>query len=206
MKTLEQVIQNKFLLSKNYKRVYDFINPLNLTLDGLTAFIIYDMECENIIEFIKLVTPFLCYISSLLKYEDSDLYIDDKILVKLEFQESQGEYFLDVLKVNDQNGIESVRECIQYFNDNGFYLTFTRKSDAYFIIYNGSDQNDSYNEHINTNKTFKTEECLICTENKPNVLFCGCGHLCVCKDCIKSYQSYKCPICKHINKNIRIII
>ena len=93
MKTLEQVIQNKFLLSKNYKRVYDFINPLNLTLDELTAFIIYDMECENIIEFIKLVTPFISYISSLLKYEDSDLYIDDKILVKLEFQESQGNIY-----------------------------------------------------------------------------------------------------------------
>ena len=45
------------------------------------------MECENIIEFIKLVTPFLCYISSLLKHEDSNLYIDDKILVELEFQE-----------------------------------------------------------------------------------------------------------------------
>ena len=61
MKTLEQVIQNKFLLSKNYKRVYDFINPWDLTLDELPAFIIYNMECENIIDFIKLVTPFLCY-------------------------------------------------------------------------------------------------------------------------------------------------
>ena len=61
MKTLEQVIQNKFLLSKNYKRVYDFIYPLDLTLDELTTFIIYNMECENIIEFIRLVTPFICY-------------------------------------------------------------------------------------------------------------------------------------------------
>ena len=77
------------------------------------------MECENVIEFIKLVTPFICYISSLLKYEDSDLYIDDKILVKLEFQESQGEYILDMLKINDENGIESIRECIEYFYDNG---------------------------------------------------------------------------------------
>ena len=200
MKTLEQVIQNKFLLSKNYKRVYDFINPLDLTLDELTAFIIYNMECENIIEFIKLVTPFICYISSLLKYDDSDLYIDDKILVKLEFQESQGEYILDTLKINDENGIESIRECIEYSNDNGFYLTFTRKFDAYFIIYN-----DSYNQHINANITFKTEECLICVENKPNV-FCGCGHLCVCEECIRYYESYKCPVCKNINKNIRIII
>ena len=206
MKTLEQVIQNKFLLSKNHKRVYDFINPSDLTLDELTAFIIYNMECKNIIEFIKLVTPLICYISSLLKYEDSDLYIDGKILVQLEFQESQGEYILDTLKINDENGIESIRKCIEYSNNNGFYLTFTRKFDAYFIIYNDSDENDSYNQHINANKTFKMEECLICVENEPNVLFCGCGHLCVCEECIRYYESYKCPVCKNINKNIRIII
>ena len=148
MNTLERVIRNKFLLSKNYKRVYDFINPSDLTLDELTAFIIYNMECENVIEFIKLVTPFLCYISSLLKYEDSDLYINNKILVKLEFQESQGEYILDAFKINDENGIESIREYIEYFNE-GFYLIFTRKFDAYFIICN--DENDSYNQHINAN-------------------------------------------------------
>ena len=96
MKSLDEVIQNKFLLSKNYKRVFDFINPSDLALDELTAFIIYDMECENIIEFIKLVTPFVCYISSVLKYEDRELYINDKIFIRLEFHESQGEYILDV--------------------------------------------------------------------------------------------------------------
>ena len=61
MNTLERVIQSKLLLSKNYKRVYDFINPSDLTLDELTAFIIYNMECKNIIEFTKLVTPFMLY-------------------------------------------------------------------------------------------------------------------------------------------------
>ena len=206
MNTLERVIQNKFLLSKNYKRVYDFINLSDLTLGELNAFIIYNMECKNINEFIKLVTPFMCYISSLLKYEDSDLYIDDKILVKLEFQESQGEYILDAFKINDENGIESIRECIEHYNDIGFYLTFTRKFDAYFIICNDSDENYSYNQRINANKTFKTEECLICVENKPNVLFCGCGHLCVCEECIRYYESYECPVCKNINENIRIIV
>ena len=206
MKTLEQVIQNKVLISKNYKRVYDFINPLDLTFDELTAFIVYDMECQNIIEFIKLVTPFICYISSLLKYEDNDLYIDDKIIVKLESHESEGGYMIDMSNINDDNGIELIKECIDYFNNIGFFLSFTKKFDAYFIICHDSDENNSYNQHINTNKTFRTEECLICTDNLPNVIFCDCGHLCVCEDCIKSYQSYKCPMCKHINKNIRIII
>ena len=40
-----------------------------------------------------------------------------------------------MLIINDENGIESIRECIEYLNDNGFYLTFTRKFDVYFIIY-----------------------------------------------------------------------
>ena len=114
MKSLDEVMQNKFLISKNYKRVFDFINPSDLTLNELTAFIIYNMECENIIEFIKLVTPFICYISSLLKYEDRELYINDRIYIRLELHESQGEYILDVLKINDENGIESIRECIQW--------------------------------------------------------------------------------------------
>ena len=114
MKSLDEVMQNKFLISKNYKRIFDFINPSDLTLNELTAFIIYNMECENIIEFIKLVTPFICYISSLPKYEDRELYINDRIYIRLEFHESQGEYNLDVLKINDENGIESIRECIQW--------------------------------------------------------------------------------------------
>ena len=166
------------------------------------------MECQNIIEFIKLVTPFICYISSLLKYENIDTYVEDDkiIIVKLEFQDSQGEYMLDMLKINDDNGIESIRECIEYFNEAGFYLSFTKKFDAYFIISNYPEDKNTYNQHINTNKKFRTEECIICDDNIPNVIFCGCGHLCICEDCIKTYQNYKCPVCKHIDKNIRVII
>ena len=38
---------------------------------------------------------------------------------------------------------------------------------------------------INEIKTYKTDECVICLENKNNVLFCNCGHICVCKKCIE---------------------
>ena len=75
--------------------------------------------------------------------------------MKLEFQESQGEYILDVFRINDENGIESIRECIEHYNDNVFNLTFMRKFDAYFIIYNDSDENDSYNQHITLIKHLK---------------------------------------------------
>ena len=38
---------------------------------------------------------------------------------------------------------------------------------------------------INIDKTFKTEECVICLSTKPNILFCNCGHICICYECNK---------------------
>ena len=32
-------------------------------------------------------------------------------------------------------------------------------------------------ERINTEKAFKSNECVICLTNPPNVLFCNCGHM-----------------------------
>ena len=61
------------------------------------------------------------------------------------------------------------------------------------------------NKNINGENTFKEETCIICVEKEPKVLFCGCGHLCVCKECKKFFQKYVCRICKHKSKNIRIL-
>ena len=36
---------------------------------------------------------------------------------------------------------------------------------------------------INSSQSFKSNECVICLTNPPNVLFCNCGHLCLCSEC-----------------------
>ena len=168
------------------------------------------MECENVVEFVELVTPFLCYISSLLKYEDEELYIDKKIIIKLDFHILNGEYQMDILEINDNNSIKTLRGLIQYFNNNGFYLTFAKKFDAYFIIDNHTDS-DSNNvplvmiQNINAEKTFKIDECVVCMECKPTVLFCDCGHICLCEKCIEIKQLNRCPICKTDITILRII-
>ena len=33
---------------------------------------------------------------------------------------------------------------------------------------------------INNIDTFKTKECVICSEKPPNMLFCSCGHIAIC--------------------------
>ena len=58
---------------------------------------------------------------------------------------------------------------------------------------------------IKIDKTFKTEECVICLSTKPNVLFCGCGHLCICNECNKIRKLNVCPTCRAKNKILRII-
>ena len=49
---------------------------------------------------------------------------------------------------------------------------------------------------INTDKSFKSDECVMCLINPPNVLFCNCGHLCICVECDKTKRLKNCPICK----------
>ena len=58
---------------------------------------------------------------------------------------------------------------------------------------------------INTIKTFDSGECQVCFENPTSILFCICGHICMCGNCIKIYQSGACPICKTYNEYVRKI-
>ena len=38
---------------------------------------------------------------------------------------------------------------------------------------------------INLFKIFKSDECIICMTNEPNILFCNCGHVSYCLNCYK---------------------
>ena len=58
---------------------------------------------------------------------------------------------------------------------------------------------------INLFKIFKSDECIICMNEKPNILFCNCGHLCECDKCYKIKTPLICPICKTDNEIIRMI-
>ena len=58
---------------------------------------------------------------------------------------------------------------------------------------------------INLPKCFKSETCIICLTNNPNVLFCNCGHIPICTECSKIKKFTDCPICKTNNEIVRII-
>ena len=68
----------------------------------------------------------------------------------------------------------------------------------------GSDDEEKEELSINDFKTFKLEQCVICLEEEPKVLFCNCGHICICEKClVRRYDN--CPVCKKENTILRII-
>ena len=58
---------------------------------------------------------------------------------------------------------------------------------------------------INPSKIFKSDECIICMVNKPNILFCNCGHISICTECYKLKSLSACSICKTENEIIRTL-
>ena len=94
------------------------------------------------------------------------------------------------------------------------------RQEAFFIeqgYYRGSgyvEEEEEYEESedngrreefpINDSKTFKEDQCVICLEEEPKVLFCNCGHLCICEKCLVC-RFDNCPVCKKENTILRII-
>ena len=97
-----------------------------------------------------------------------------------------------------------------------FYDFFDTDYDLYYDVLAELENNNELIVHhyeptpekpkiINLFKIFKSDECIICMDNKPNILFCNCGHLCECDKCYKIKTPFTCPICKTDNEIIRMI-
>ena len=68
------------------------------------------------------------------------------------------------------------------------------------------DSNDEDEDPPAIRKTITEPECIICFENKPNILYLECMHLCVCNGCDCKGKFYKCPMCRTKIKNQKIKI
>ena len=66
---------------------------------------------------------------------------------------------------------------------------------AYRFDYDEIEDYDYYNEP-EVKRTIKEEDCIICLENKPNVLYTECLHFAVCNSCDKKGNFSKCPLCR----------
>ena len=76
------------------------------------------------------------------------------------------------------------------------------------VVYVSPADEDRYDEDYDykLKKSIKEDECVICFNNKANILYTECLHFVVCDGCDKKGKFSKCPLCRKKIKNQRIKI
>ena len=76
------------------------------------------------------------------------------------------------------------------------------------VVYVSPADEDRYDEDYDykLKKSIKEDECVICFNNKANILYTECLHFVVCDGCDKKGKFSKCPLCRTKIKNQKIRI
>ena len=102
----------------------------------------------------------------------------------------------------------NINAIVNTMEDNRFWFMEELKEDVRLTVVKiemlGEGEIIS-NQFTNGEKTFRQEKCVICLEEIPNVLFCLCGHICICEKCKEIEKLNSCPVCKTENTILRII-
>ena len=210
MKTIKKVIKNKSRLIGGKERNYSWLERIVQNSIGKPVYLVDNLNDKNIIELIQEITPLIYYLISRLKNKEENLLRE--LIIELEFPPCESHLkFNRRFKINDENPLNSIKNFIKDFEDESYFLTFTWCFNLLFLLksQNSEPMREEESEEekiINTSKSFKSDECVICLTEPPNVLFCNCGHIAICVECSKTGESLEeCPICKTENTNLRII-
>ena len=68
--------------------------------------------------------------------------------------------------------------------------------DVNAMVFEDYDSNDDDEDDIPIQETITELECIICYENKSNMLFLECKHICICNVCDSKGKFSKCPMCR----------
>ena len=227
MKSLETVIKQKCKFIGNKRKPYELYNlrsyfysstDIRLFLTNMT------IESDNIITLLEEMTPLLVYIFSCICYCNEGGLEFREMLIKLKFPNAISTFgdYLNLGRYYYKTPISIIQDNIDELEASGhcmsflapFRLEITLERSQVMLEHEHElndypsdleDEEDDDIKTINEIKTYKTDECVICLEDKNNVLFCNCGHICVCKKCIEIKRLTKCPVCKTENTILRII-
>ena len=152
---------------------------------NLKPVITYALSYTRLKKFTNFRNLYLCEDNTIINYDyeyiDRELYIKDlKVILKThyDFYDANYDLYFSVLAELENN------------NE---------------LIVSHEEPTPEEPKVINLFKIFKSDECIICMDGKPNILFCNCGHLCECDKCYKIKTPSICPICKMDNEIIRML-
>ena len=214
LKSLEQVIKQKckFLCHTTEPEA---IRSSHFGADFHSEKLLYmsktTIETANLITLLEEMKPLFVYIISYVLYEG--LQITWEVLyIRIRFQNTY-------LGSNDnikfwsniyENPLGSIQDRINIYKKSPYYMSYQDplRVEILFLrrrVIESSNFKKNKIESINNIKTFRKDECVICLTEQPNVLFCECGHICLCTSCNKKQVLEKCPLCKTKNTILRVI-
>ena len=88
-----------------------------------------------------------------------------------------------------------IKECLENMNDRDVLYDETEGDVNRTEIFEGGDKYDI--------SVYREDVCVVCMSNKPDILFCNCGHLIVCDECYHGLENDKCPKCRKENEIVR---
>ena len=136
-------------------------------------------------------------------------------------------YRLYIVWVVEKNGLKELKEKDLYhityhveeeekyiIEEKKYYLppeTIERKFYIFmvstvYIFREGQPDPDEVEEEYHIKKSIKSTECVICLQNRPNVLYIKCRHIVACDSCDLSGKLLECPICRTKIKDQRMKI
>ena len=178
--------EDKFLISNFYK--------------NLKPIITYALSYTRLRKFTNYPNLFLMEDTAIIKYDyeniDCEIYVKDLIIILKTYYDfydlDYDLYFCVLAELENNNELLVSHEIEELENNNELLVSHEIPPPEKPKI-------------INLFKIFKSDECIICMDNKPDILFCNCGHLCECEGCYKIKTLSICPVCKMDNEIIRMI-
>ena len=93
--------------------------------------------------------------------------------------------------------------------ENKFDDNFTVEGNFRIVIdisaYVFEDYEDEDDDDYEVKTMIKEDDCVVCFENKPNILYTECMHFAVCTLCDKKGDFKSCPLCRKKIKKQRIL-
>ena len=155
-------------------------------------------------EFYKHLKPIICYAYSYTIrkkfFHENFILIEDNTIINYSFEDDNNELYIKNLEVILTTHYDFQDE------DYGFYFeALAELEQNNELLLSTTEPINEEVKIINPSKIFKSEECVICLSNPSKVLFCNCGHLCLCVECYKIKSLSVCPVCKTENTILRVI-
>ena len=155
-------------------------------------------------EFYKHLKPIICFAYSYTIYKkffhENFNLIEDNTIINYSFEDNNNELYIKNLEVVLTTHYDFQDEDYDFY----FEALGELEQNNELLLSNTEPINEEV-KIINPSKIFKSEECVICLTNPSKVLFCNCGHLCLCIECNEIKSLSVCPVCKTENTILRVI-